>query len=101
MTVVDDVKARIDLVELISSYLPLRKAGKNFSARCPFHTEKTPSFFVFPERETWRCFGQCGTGGDAFAFVQKADNLTFGDALRRLTMRIHPGRLMVDRSFFP
>jgi len=84
MTVVDDVKARIDLVELISSYLPLQKKGKNFTARCPFHTEKTPSFFVFPERETWRCFGQCGTGGDAFAFVQKADNLTFGDALRKL-----------------
>ena len=84
MTVVDDVKARVDLVDLVSSYASLQKAGKNLKAHCPFHTEKTPSFFVFPERGTWRCFGQCGTGGDAFTFIQKAENLTFGDALRRL-----------------
>ncbi len=84
MTVVDDVKARVDLVELVESYLPLQKAGRIFKARCPFHTEKTPSFVVYPETGTWRCFGQCGTGGDAFAFVQKKENLTFGEALRRL-----------------
>ena len=84
MTVVDDVKARVDIVELVESYLPLQKAGRIFKARCPFHTEKTPSFVVYPETGTWRCFGQCGTGGDAFAFVQKKDSMTFGEALRKL-----------------
>ena len=88
MTVVDDVKARVDIVELVESYLPLQRAGRIFKARCPFHTEKTPSFVVYPETGTWRCFGQCGIGGDAFAFIQRKDNLTFGEALRRLGERV-------------
>lgn len=84
MTVVDDVKNRLDIVDLVGSYVALQKAGKNFKAPCPFHTERTPSFFVFPDRGTWRCFGACGTGGDAFSFIQRADNLSFSEALRRL-----------------
>ena len=87
MTVVDDVKARTDIVDLIQSRVPLQKAGRNFKANCPFHNEKTPSFIVFPDRGTWHCFGACGTGGDAFSFIQRADNLTFSEALSRLAER--------------
>lgn len=87
MTVVDDVKARTDIVDLIQSRVPLQKAGRNFKANCPFHNEKTPSFIVFPELGTWHCFGACGTGGDAFSFIQRADNLTFSEALSRLAER--------------
>lgn len=84
MTAVEDVKSLVDIVDLVSSYVPLTKSGKNFKANCPFHQEKTPSFFVFPERGTWRCFGACASGGDVFSFIQKIDNTSFSDALRKL-----------------
>ena len=87
MTVVDDVKARTDIVDLIQARVPLQKAGRNFKANCPFHNEKTPSFFVYPERGSWHCFGACGTGGDVFSFIQRADNLTFSETLSRLAER--------------
>jgi len=69
----DEVKSKVDLVEVISSYLPLKKAGRNFAGLCPFHTEKTPSFIVSPDRGTWHCFG-CSEGGDIFSFIQKICN---------------------------
>ncbi len=84
MTAVEDVKSLVDIVDLVSSYVPLTKSGKNFKANCPFHQEKTPSFFVFPERGTWRCFGACASGGDIFSFIQKIDNTSFVDVLRKL-----------------
>lgn len=87
MTAVDDVKSRIDIVDVIGSRVSLQKAGRNFKANCPFHNEKTPSFIVFPDRGTWHCFGACGTGGDAFSFLQRADNLTFSEALTQLADR--------------
>ncbi len=87
MTIVDDIKARTDIVDLIAARVPLKKAGRNFKANCPFHTEKTPSFFIFPERGSWHCFGACGTGGDVFSFIQRVDNLTFAEALSRLAER--------------
>ena len=87
MTVVDDIKARTDIVDLIQARVPLKKAGRNFKANCPFHNEKTPSFVVFPERGTWHCFGACGEGGDVFSFIQRADNLTFSETLSRLAER--------------
>jgi DNA primase len=87
MTVADEVKDRLDIVEVIQSYVPLKKAGRNYKGLCPFHAEKTPSFVVFPHTGTWHCFGACGTGGDVFTFVMKQENLDFGEALQTLAQR--------------
>lgn len=77
------IKEKIDIVEFIGQYIPLTKSGKNWKALCPFHKEKTPSFMVSPERQSWRCFG-CGASGDIFTFLMKYENLEFGEALRIL-----------------
>jgi DNA primase len=87
MSQIDDVKARIDIVDLVSETVKLRRAGKNYSGLCPFHNEKTPSFIVSPERGTWRCFGQCGEGGDTISFVMKKEGWDFGEALKYLAGR--------------
>ena len=84
MTTVDQVKQKLDIVEVVSRYVPLQKSGRNHRALCPFHQERTPSFYVFPQTQTWRCFGACATGGDVFAFVQRKEGLEFPEALRRL-----------------
>jgi DNA primase len=87
MTVVDDVKSRLDIVEVISQRVPLQRSGRSFKANCPFHQEKTPSFHVFPDRQSWRCFGSCATGGDVLSFVMRSENLEFGDALRQMAQQ--------------
>src|SRR5215208_5562624 len=84
---VEQVRAGIDIVDLISQHVTLQKAGRTFKAICPFHSEKTPSFVVFPDTQRWHCFG-CGEGGDIFTFLMKIENMTFADALRRLADRI-------------
>ena len=84
MTVVDDIKARLDILEVVGQRVPLQRSGRSYKGNCPFHQERTPSFHVFPDRQSWRCFGACATGGDAISFVMRAENLEFGDAIRQL-----------------
>jgi len=88
MGVIDEVKQKIDIVEVIGENVPLTKAGRTFRALCPFHSEKHPSFYVYPERQSWHCFGACNTGGDVFSFIMKKQGIDFGEALRLLAERV-------------
>jgi DNA primase len=87
MSAIDEIKQKTDIVEIIGQYTTLKKAGRNLTALCPFHSEKNPSFFVYPEQQSWHCFGACNTGGDVFSFVMKKESLDFGEALRLLAQR--------------
>jgi DNA primase len=88
MRVVEEVKQKLDIVDIVSETVKLRKSGRSFAGLCPFHPNtRTPAFYVFPETQSWHCFGACGTGGDVFTFVMKRDNLEFGDALKLLAQR--------------
>ncbi len=85
MSSIDEIKSRIDIVDLVSETVTLRRAGKNYTGFCPFHANtRTPAFVVFPESGTWRCFGQCNEGGDIFRFVMKKEGWDFSEALRAL-----------------
>src|SRR3989344_7427221 len=87
MTDVENVKSKINIVSYINEHVPLKKSGRNFAARCPFHSEKTPSFYVSAERQSWYCFGACSEGGDIFTFVQKRENVDFNEALKILAQK--------------
>jgi len=84
MDVIDEIKSKLDIVDVISARVNLRKSGRNYKALCPFHAEKTPSFVVFPESQRWHCFGACGEGGDIFSFVMKQEGWDFRTALEEL-----------------
>lgn len=83
MSDTEDIKARIDLVDFVGKYLPLKKAGTNYKGLCPFHMEKSPSFMVNPDKQIWHCFG-CGRGGDVFKFVMEKEGMNFPEALQLL-----------------
>ena len=84
---VEQVAAANDIVEVIGSYFPLKRAGANFKALCPFHQEKTPSFHVSPQRQTFHCFG-CGVGGSVFRFVMEYEHVDFPSAVRKMAARV-------------
>src|SRR5229473_220100 len=81
--VLDEIRSRLDLIDLVSQFVALRKAGANWKGLCPFHMEKTPSFMVNPRKGIFHCFG-CGVGGDAFGFLMRQDKLSFPEAVRAL-----------------
>lgn len=83
MSQVEEIKSKIDIVDLIRDYLKIKAVGVNFQALCPFHNEKSPSFVISPEKQIWHCFG-CGKGGDIFSFVMEKESLNFPEALRLL-----------------
>jgi len=85
-TTLERIRAASDIVDIIGGYLPLKKAGANFTALCPFHKEKSPSFNVNPHKQIFHCFG-CHKGGDVFTFVKEYENIGFVDAVRRLAER--------------
>ena len=96
MNEIEEVKSRLDIAEIVGQYVQLQKAGRSLKGLCPFHTEKTPSFIVTPDRQTWHCFGACGTGGDVISFVMKKESLEFPEALKLLADRA--GVKLAERS---
>ncbi|HDD64613.1 MAG TPA: DNA primase [Firmicutes bacterium] len=91
----DDILSKVDIVEIISEYISLKKAGKNFKALCPFHEEKNPSFFVSPEKQIFHCFG-CGVGGNVFNFVMRMEKISFREAVALVAKKAG-----IDISFVP
>jgi len=88
MSAIDEIKQRIDIVDFVGRYVELKRAGSTYKGLCPFHDERTPSFVVFPQSGTWRCFGACGIGGDAFTFLMQRENLDFREALQMLASEL-------------
>ena len=84
--IVDEIIARNDIESLIGSYVALKRAGTNLKGLCPFHSEKTPSFVVYPQNNSFYCFG-CGIGGDAVTFIKQIEHLDYPDALEYLAKR--------------
>lgn len=88
MSAIEEIKARLDLVDIVSESVQLKRSGKNYTGFCPFHANtRTPAFVLWPETQTWRCFGQCNEGGDIFKFVMKREGWDFQEALRSLAGR--------------
>ena len=95
--VLDEIRQKVDIVSVISEYLPLKKSGSNFRALCPFHSEKTPSFMVSPAKQIYHCFG-CGEGGNVFNFVMKYEHLDFPDAVRKIANKVG---VRIPETYYP
>src|ERR1700730_12265905 len=93
---IEQVTAALNIVDVIGSYFPLRRAGTEFRALCPFHQEKSPSFFVNPAKQQYYCFG-CGAGGSVFQFVQQYENVDFPEAVRRLANKA--GIVIIENEY--
>ena len=85
--IIDEIRDRNDIVEVVSQYVPMKKAGRNFKANCPFHQEKTPSFMVSPDKQIYHCFG-CGAGGNVFSFLMNHVRVDFPEAVKMLADRV-------------
>ena len=85
--IINDVQERCDIVEVVAGYIPLKRAGRNFKAHCPFHHEKTPSFIVSPDKQIYHCFG-CGMGGNVFNFLMQYEKLEFPEAVEILAKKV-------------
>jgi len=95
---IEEIRNRINIVDLVSEYITLKKAGRNYLGSCPFHKEKTPSFTGNAEKQIYHCFG-CGEGGNAFSFLMKINNMTFPEAVRHLADKM--GIVLPSREFTP
>ena len=95
--VIEQIKQRVDIIELLSEYLKLQKAGSNWRALCPFHHENSPSFMVSQDKQIWHCFG-CDKGGDIFTFLQEIEGVDFPEALRLLAQRANVTLTQYNRS---
>ena len=88
MSVTEEIKSRLDMVDIVSETVSLRKSGRSYAGFCPFHANtRTPAFYVFPETQTWHCFGACAEGGDLFSFMMKREGWDFKEALKHLAGR--------------
>jgi DNA primase len=88
MSVTEEIKSRLDIVDIVSESVSLRKSGRSFAGFCPFHANsRTPAFYVFPETQTWHCFGACAEGGDLFSYVMKQQGWDFKETLKHLAGR--------------
>ena len=98
MALVDEVKSRSDILQVISEYVDLDTSSRQPKALCPFHVERTPSFVIYPENGSWRCFGSCSEGGDVISFVMKRENMSFAQALENLADRAGIKREVFDKN---
>jgi DNA primase len=98
---VQTIKANHDIVSVVSRYAMLKKAGRYFKCLCPFHAEKTPSFVIFPDTQSWHCFGSCGAGGDWIDFVKRAENLSFKAAVEHVAGNLPPSPTVVRHNTQP